>query len=65
MYEINYKLQDLVLVLEFRLWRELADYPSLHTQLRQLGDYPSFIVRLSFVYRSFKLEAALGSVGGV
>ena len=39
-------------------WRDtwlcqFGDYGSRHTQLCQLANYPSFIVRLSFVIRSF------------
>ena len=34
-------------------WRYWRDYPSRHTQLCQLADYSSFILRYSFVIRSF------------
>ena len=35
----------------------LAAYPSSHTQLRQLADFPSLILRLSFAYPSLNLRS--------
>jgi len=33
-----------------------ADFPSSHTQLRQLADFPSLILRSSFAYPSLKVR---------
>ena len=41
-----------------------GDYPSRDTQLCQVANYPSFIVRLSFVIRSFGIGGGWGEVGG-
>ena len=39
---------------------EMSNNLSGHTGLWQLGNYPSFIVRLSFVIRSFRLGGGGG-----
>ena len=44
-------------------WRYWRDYPSRHTQLCQLADYSSFILRYSFVIRSFILRERWKAVG--
>ena len=33
-----------------------SPYPSSHTRLRQLADFPSLILRLSFAYPSLNLR---------
>ena len=35
-------------------------YSSLHTRLRQLADFPSLILRLSFAYPSLILRSSFG-----
>ena len=48
----------MIVFFELSFGRYLAgcDYASGDTQLCQLANYPSFIVRLSFVIRSFSLK---------
>ena len=42
----------------------LTNYGSRDTRLRQRDDYPSFILRLSFVYRSFREYLSFWKSGG-